>query len=653
MTSDIQFRYSRTVIQHYLKNFGDEAKMAEYRAIIPDTAFISNFTMLVGNKEYVAEVKESKEASKEFEDLVSQGSGVGLVEQNTRNKNLFTIKTNVEPGEKVLFKLTYDELLERTLGKYEQVINVNPDQIVDDFNINFYIRESLPIVDLKLLERKDSNEINVINAKPSSLAVIENNVDNNPSNADISVKIPKSHQLKNKEPKEFVLQYDVDRKNQDNELQVVDGYFVHYFTPQNLPVRPKQIIFVLDTSGSMSGEKIVQLKDAMFTIIDELSGEDYFYIVEFDSTIKEWPENHKSVRATDDNKKKGIARVFGMRADGVTGANEGLLAALEHGQKGLDRGELKNKQTMIIFLSDGQPTSTTSTKLLRNVRVKNKKTQFPIYSLAFGRGADFDLMVELSEESEAFPRQIYEDSDAALQLEGFFKLISNPLLSKVEINYIDDTVEDVSVTKTKTFFKGSEFIVTGRVKPGTSVIRCGWKGTGATPYQQDLSFCLLPPFIGSCINIPPPPPPRTQSQNFVKNLHAFLNIKQLLKKDDSTSRGKALRLALDSNFVTELTSLIVHKKGEKDKVYFKYDTQSLIPQRPAQVFGGFGSASSAAATSGGGFFAAQPYLNKGPAPAYPAYGGGFGGGGGGQSSSSSPTTTTPRPRPTNVENSSS
>ena len=169
VTSDIQFRYSRTVIQHYLKNFGDEAKMAEYRAIIPDTAFISNFTMLVGNKEYVAEVKESKEASKEFEDLVSQGSGVGLVEQNTRNKNLFTIKTNIEPGEKVLFKLTYDELLERTLGKYEQVINVNPDQIVDDFNINFYIRESLPIVDLKLLERKDSNEINVINAKPSSL----------------------------------------------------------------------------------------------------------------------------------------------------------------------------------------------------------------------------------------------------------------------------------------------------------------------------------------------------------------------------------------------------------------------------------------------------------------------------------------------------
>ena len=199
--------------------------MAEYRAIIPDTAFISNFTMLVGNKEYVAEVKESKEASKEFEDLVSQGSGVGLVEQNTRNKNLFTIKTNVEPGEKVLFKLTYDELLERTLGKYEQVINVNLDQIVDDFNINFYIRESLPIVDLKLLERKDSNEINVINAKPSSLAVIENNVDNNPNNADISVKIPKSHQLKNKEPKEFVLQYDVDRKNQDNELQVMDTLF--------------------------------------------------------------------------------------------------------------------------------------------------------------------------------------------------------------------------------------------------------------------------------------------------------------------------------------------------------------------------------------------------------------------------------------------
>jgi hypothetical protein len=54
-------------------------------------------------------------------------------------------------------------------------------------------------------------------------------------------------------------------------LSLQDGYFVHFFAPENLPTLPKHIVFVLDISGSMEGDKLAQTKDAMVTILDDLT----------------------------------------------------------------------------------------------------------------------------------------------------------------------------------------------------------------------------------------------------------------------------------------------------------------------------------------------------------------------------------------------
>lgn len=67
-----------------------------------------------------------------------------------------------------------------------------------------------------------------------------------------------------------------------------DGYFVHFFAPTDIPALPKQVIFVLDTSGSMDGIRIKQLKEAMNSILSELKKEDIFNIVEFSSIVKVW-----------------------------------------------------------------------------------------------------------------------------------------------------------------------------------------------------------------------------------------------------------------------------------------------------------------------------------------------------------------------------
>ena len=66
----------------------------------------------------------------------------------------------------------------------------------------------------------------------------------------------------------------------------MNGYFVHFFAPRDiLPLR-KHVVFVLDTSGSMSGRRIAQLKEAMTYVLDDLKPDDYFNIIQFSHELK-------------------------------------------------------------------------------------------------------------------------------------------------------------------------------------------------------------------------------------------------------------------------------------------------------------------------------------------------------------------------------
>lgn len=65
-----------------------------------------------------------------------------------------------------------------------------------------------------------------------------------------------------------------------------EGYFVHFFAPEFLPKLRKHIVFVLDYSGSMRGRKLDQLKEAMTEILSDISDDDYFSIVIFQSYVE-------------------------------------------------------------------------------------------------------------------------------------------------------------------------------------------------------------------------------------------------------------------------------------------------------------------------------------------------------------------------------
>ena len=128
VNSTIQFRYARTKVFSHFKNPGTAPNKAKFTMVIPDSAFISNFSMIIKEVEYVAEVKEKEEAKQTFDEAVSTGRGADIVSKDTRDANIFTVETNIAPGEKVVFKLIYEELLERKSGMYKHSINIDPNQ---------------------------------------------------------------------------------------------------------------------------------------------------------------------------------------------------------------------------------------------------------------------------------------------------------------------------------------------------------------------------------------------------------------------------------------------------------------------------------------------------------------------------------------------
>merc|ERR1712018_553426 len=157
--SEIQFRYARTVVESTVTNPDTVAQLASFALVIPDSAFISAFSMEIEGEEYKARVEEKEEAEETFKKALNRGRGAGLVSRDAKDGNKFTVSTNIEGGQEVVFRLTYDELLGRKEGMYRQEINIDPQQIVEDFRVEVFINESLPITEVNVPELLESNSI--------------------------------------------------------------------------------------------------------------------------------------------------------------------------------------------------------------------------------------------------------------------------------------------------------------------------------------------------------------------------------------------------------------------------------------------------------------------------------------------------------------
>merc|ERR1719367_1965330 len=361
--------------------------------------------------------------------------------------------------------------------------------------------------------------------------------------------------------------------------------------------------------------------------------------------------------------------MFGLNAGGGTNINDAMLSGVEMAKNVTNSEKFSDvKQTMIIFMTDGQGTMG-GDQLKENIREANDGgLKIPIFGLALGNDADFDLIKDISDESGAFAQRIYESGRAYEQLEQFYNEISDPKLQNVEFQYLANgrliPLNLLTKTKIENAFGKEEYVIVGEFENTNgidgenddSIIEnfeikiTGLDANGQYSHSEILKPCIdhpideelgaptFPYYPHRCI--PPIPSPKipenwkkSEAEKFTERLWAFKRINYLLENKDEECENNALdntqeklekvsedcddkkvvELAKKYNFVTKVTSLVVESNDEyvqKNSVVYEENTPKVYGDALSRP-GGFGSSLSLFSTKSVGY---SSYAAAAPCP---------------------------------------
>ena len=560
IVSRISSRFAQTNIESTILNVDRRDGEATFLVQLPDAAYISNFTMTIGGELYVGVVKEKAKAQEEYDDAREQNRTAGIVgtapPPPNRNMQVFSVAINVRANSAAHVVLTYQQLLPRRLGFFELVTSILPKQLVSDFYIRVHVHEPQGIDRLHVIEPGQAS-----NSVDASDTVITSDGDGDR----VIVYSPSLSTQKRLNDmtgvvRNYVVRYDVEHGYDAGLLQYDGAHFVHFFSPIGLDPLGKTIVFVIDISGSMAGNKMKQTREAMMAIFDQLRTNDRFLLLLFDDHLRFWPSDKIPVAADENmiSSAKGFALAT-LKATGGTDINNALTTAAS-----LLRGLEHSTPSMILFLTDGHPSSGVT---VRDTIVNNVKeiagNAMSIFSLGFGEHLDYVLLESLAERTGGFARRIYEGIDASVQLRNLFSEIGTPLLYDVKLSYDDNAVDTTTLTRAAfpQYFNGSELAVAGKL---LTIHGQEWVATVTGMSKSEVT-------LTKHVNSSAMP---VDTKGILEKLYIHMKIKDLLREklmtDDKAEQTALntyiIRLAIEHNLVTPLTSLIIVQRDNEDVV---------------------------------------------------------------------------------------
>uniref|UniRef100_G1TY29 Inter-alpha-trypsin inhibitor heavy chain 4 n=2 Tax=Oryctolagus cuniculus TaxID=9986 RepID=G1TY29_RABIT len=569
MHSEVSSRFARTVVTSRVVNRAETLQEATFQLELPRKAFITNFSMTIDGVTYPGKVKEKAAAQELYSAARARGQSASLVKTAGRSMEQFQVSVSVAAASKVTFQLVYEELLQRRLGAYELLLQVHPQQLVQHLQVDVHIFEPQGI---SFLETESS-----FMTQELERALVTSQ---NETKAHIRFKPTLSQQQQAAGQPDtalngsFIIRYDVNHTQSAGSIQIENGYFVHHFAPEGLPTMPKTVIFIVDQSGSMLGRKIQQTREALLKILDDLNPRDRFNLILFSSSATPWKTS--LVQASLETVSEARSYAGAIQAAGGTDINEALLLAvslLDHEQEELRAGSV----SLLILLTDGEPTQgkTNPTEIQRNVR-EAIGGRYSLFCLGFGFNVNYPFLEKLALDNGGLARRVYEDSDAALQLQDFYQEVAHPQLTSVTFEYSSNAVEEVTRDSFRMHFLGSEMVVAGKLRADSpDVLAAKVRGrvhTGNVTFYMESSVAEQEEAFRSRQYV---------FGSFMERLWAYLTIQQLLeqmvyapKAQQRALESRARNLSLDYSFVTPLTSMVVTKPEGQG--------QAQVAEKPSQ-----------------------------------------------------------------------
>jgi Ca-activated chloride channel homolog len=446
ITTKIDAQVATTRVEQVFENDTPYRLEGSYFFPIPESASISDFAIYHGDKRMAAEIVERAKARQIYNEIVRRQIDPGLLEY--AGKDLFQASVfPIEPRSTKKIDLTYSQVLKNEGGTVSYRYELGSGRRIQPQPIR-EIAASVEInspIDLK----------NIFS--PSHKLSIKN---------DGERRARLSFEGKGEDTqKDFLLYYSLSEKDFGLSLLThrepgKDGYFLMLISPKsNIGEQEraaKDIVFILDTSGSMSGEKIDKAKAALRFGVESLSARDGFNIISFSG--EEHLMKAGLVEATRDSKQTGLKFIENLRAEGGTNINDALVPAFRQFQPG-------ERPAMIVFLTDGLPTvGTTDLKqIIKNVADANR-TAVRLFSFGVGYDVNTNLLDKLSADNRGTSDYIEPQEDLEIKVSNFFARVNYPVMSDLKLDF-GGVETDLTYPRTiGDLFKNSQLVIVGRYK---------------------------------------------------------------------------------------------------------------------------------------------------------------------------------------------
>lgn len=434
---------SRVVVTQQFENPFKEKIEAVYTFPLPQNAAVDDMTMIIGERTIKGKILPREEAQAVYEAAKSSGKTAGLLDQE--RPNIFTQSVaNILPGEQVKITISYVETLRYENGSYEFVFPmvVGPRYVSGESTGvrqgNGFAPDTNRVPDgSRITPRslpagmRSGHDISLDLTLDAGL--ILDNIASKSHPIDLDRPNPRSAHLRLKENstipnKDFILRYDVaGQAIQDAVLahrSETGGFFTMILQPPDRvapeDVTPKELVFVLDTSGSMNGFPIEKAKETMKLALDNLYPSDTFNLITFagDTNVL-FPQ---PVRATKANLAKAQAFLQSRSGGGGTEMMKAIKAALEPSD---DQGHVR----IVCFMTDGYVGND-----MEIVSEVQKHQNARVFAFGIGESVNRFLLDKMAEAGRGEVEYVSLNDDGSAAARRFHERVRNPLLTDISID---------------------------------------------------------------------------------------------------------------------------------------------------------------------------------------------------------------------------
>lgn len=454
MNVTVKDQLATVQLAQVFQNISSQPAEAQILFPMPDNAAISQLTLLVEGKELTGKLMKKEEARAIYESIVRQRKDPALLEYLDRGlfqTSVFPVPPNAERR----VEIRYQQLLKHENGLTDLLLPIGTHK---------HTRH--PVETMTVAVRVETSE--PLKAFYSPTHAVDTQ---RPDDRHATCRIMLTN-VSN--PNDFRLLFGTERGAVGMNVisyrpkETEDGYFLLLASPDVRPDAkpvPKTVVFVVDRSGSMTGQKFEQARGALKFLLQQLRPEDNFNLVAYDSAVESFrPELQRADEAT---LKAAASFVDGLYAGGSTNIDGALQAAL---------AQLTDpkRPSYVLFLTDGLPTVGEMNEQRIAAKAKEaNKVNARVFNFGVGFDVNSRLLDRLSRDHRGQSVYVRPNENIEASVASLYRKIGSPVLTDIAINFELDAVvpagSAANITRTyprqlTDLFQGEQLVLVGRYK---------------------------------------------------------------------------------------------------------------------------------------------------------------------------------------------